>query len=313
MSERNLTDPSSDNQGLVYFPAIHTHLIQSKYVQQTFQINVMQPPQKAGEGGFPVVYITDGNIMFDMCKSISWLMQASQHDVPRYILVSIGYPGDSPFAGNLLRGRDLTFPGCPDFTVGSDYLRKWDGVLSPGPSSITYCGAVEFQRFIGEELVPFIDANYATRAEDRTYFGHSAGGGFGLFTLFTRGELFRNYVVSSPTLSYTNREGDGVSNRNCDFMAQRVLAFAASGQALPGIQLYMSVGTEEELDPLNASWRLTSSFHQIRALIRNCRIPGLNMMAESFPGETHSTAIPIAFMHGLQAVFGVRRPSHHVY
>jgi hypothetical protein len=33
-------------------------------------------------------------------------------------------------------------------------------------------------------------------------------------------------------------------------------------------------------------------------------IPGLEFTSEAFSGETHTTVWPIAFMHGIRAVFG---------
>ena len=42
------------------------------------------------------------------------------------------------------------------------------------------------------------------------------------------------------------------------------------------------------------------------ALMKSARIAGLEFMTEEFPGETHMTVWPQAFIHGVQAVFGTR-------
>lgn len=74
---------SGAGEDLLYFPAVETHLIRSKHVQQTFKIQVMQPGRKKKEAArFPVVYATDGNWTFDMFKAISYLLQMSEHDAP---------------------------------------------------------------------------------------------------------------------------------------------------------------------------------------------------------------------------------------
>ena len=79
---------ASANEGDLYFPSVDIHLIKSKYVQQTFRVEVMSPAQSRGENRrFPVVYITDGNLAFDALKGISWSIQTTERDAPRFILV----------------------------------------------------------------------------------------------------------------------------------------------------------------------------------------------------------------------------------
>src|SRR5687767_9685506 len=189
------------------FAPPETHLIRSTHVAQTFKVQVMRPTRKKGESArFPVVYVTDGNLTFDVLKGISYSMQLSEDVAPRFILVGIGYPGDCPWAGAILRGRDLTAPGFP---LISRKPLPWDGLLLPEERTKDLHGAEDFQMFIGEELVPLIERNYDAIPGSRTYFGHSAGGTFGMFTLFTRPELFGNYIVSSPALYFHGESRPG--------------------------------------------------------------------------------------------------------
>jgi len=304
--------PPDTSQGQRYFPPIETHLTRSNYVRQTFKIQVMQPPKKKGEViRYPVVYATDGNVVFDMFKGIAWLLQADQRLVRPFILVTIGYPGDSPVAGELLRSRDLTFPGCPNYFAGSEELAGWEGLLAPEPGAKGFCGAEDFQSFLARELFPFIDARYATRPDDRTYFGHSMGGGFGLFTLFTQTHLFRNYICSSPTVMYHGETPTGQRHEDHDVMLRRIREFVAARKSCDAVRLYLSVGTEEQFEPLVANWQFVSSFYRMLSLLKRAAIPGLTLMSEVFAGETHATVWPIAFMHGVQAVFGTRRICNH--
>jgi len=286
-----------------HFPPVDTHFVQSKHVRQTFKIQVMQPPQpRLDTQRFPVVYATDGNFTFDLFKGICWPMQASKHELPPFILVAIGYPGDSPVSGELLRGRDLAFPGCPDYLNGFTFL--WDDVLLPEEGAKRFGGAEDFQKFIGDELIPLIDDKYGTLRGDRTYFGHSLGGGFGLFTLFTQTHLFRRYIVSSPTLTYHGVTPVGTRYDNHDFMLRRARDFIASGASLDGIRLHMSVGGEEEFDPVVANWQFTSSFYRMATLMKGAAIPGLQLTSEVFAGRTHTTVWPDAVIHGIRAVLG---------
>lgn len=305
---------AGEKETLLVCPAIETHLISSKYVQQTFKIQVMQPVRKRGDTRrFPVVYATDANSTFDIFKGISYRIQASEQDAPPFILVGIGYPSDSPFGGRLLRVRDFTFPPYPEVAVKS-ISPLYEGELVAEEGAKDFYGAEDFRRFIEKELIPFIDGKYPTVAGHRTYFGHSGGGFFGLFTLFTEPALFRNYIVSSPGLLF-HGEVPGITDRyqNYDCGARMAREFIASGRSLDGVKLYMSAGAEEEFEAGLGAWQMVSGFYQVAKLMKNATIPGLELMTELFPGETHTTACPIAFTHGVQAMLGTRRVLRSVY
>jgi len=288
-----------------YYPPVDTHLVSSRHVAQTFKIQVMQPVQQRGESSsFPVVYATDGNLTFDMLKGISHILQGTGTDAPRFILVGIGYPGESPMAGAILRGRDFCFEGYPRFLRQRPPLQD---VAMPEEGTKQFYGGEDFQAFIADELIPMIDAKYRTTSGDRTYFGHSAGGGFGLYTLLRRPALFRNYIVSSPGLVFHGTSSAGIDYDRYDFALEETRRFIASGQPLDGRRLYLSVGTEEEFETALANWQLTSSCCRLAALLKAAALPGLELRSETFAGETHATVWPLAFMHGIQAVFGVGR------
>jgi len=309
MFDLNIDERRSESQRLLgsdreYFPSTETHLLASKCVSQVFKIQVMRPLQASSSNRrFPVVYATDGNAVFDMFKGLCGVLQAFNPQWPRFILVTIGYPGDSPVAGELLRGRDMTFAGCPDYFSGFPLFGRWSDVLTPEPGSQYFGGAEAFQRFIAEELIPLVDRDYETLPEDRTYFGHSLGAGFGLFMLFSQTSLFRRYVLSSPTLSYHGETPSGVSYRNHDFLLDRAREFLTGDPSLQGVKLYLSVGTQEEFEPLIANWRFTSSFYRLVALFKSTTTAGFAPITEVFSGERHATVWPIAFMHGIQALF----------
>jgi predicted alpha/beta superfamily hydrolase len=306
-----MTDPAGAvvQSDLVSFPAIETHFIQSGYVAQTFEIQVARPPRRQSDTApLPVVYVTDGNLVFSMFREISRLLQAfGHHPFPPFLLVGIGYPSDSPYAGVFLRMRDYTASSHPKVDKAAARPRfPMEGVLLAKEGTPDHGGAEAFRRFISEELVPFIDERYETIQSHRTYVGHSGGGYFGLYTLFSEPRLFRNYIVSSPSLSYDGETSGGYRYDNYDFGFPMARDFIATGASLAGITLYMSVGLEEEFQPAYKGARLTSSFFRMAALLKDARIPGLTLLVEPIPGEAHLTVWPIAFMHGIQAVFGQR-------
>lgn len=275
-----------------FFPDIATHSIESRYVDQTFQVKVMQPlMRKGGAERFPVLYMTDANLGFDVAKGICQYLQTTG-EVRRFILVGIGYPGDNPFTGHLLRLRDFTSEGragCKD----APRTAPIEGVPEIAEGRKYWGGAADFQSFICHELIPFVDREFPALPDDRAYFGHSAGGGFGFHSLFTQSTLFRRYVLSSPTVSY-----DGE-----DFGLRQVQEFIASGQRLDA-QLVMSVGGEEEFEGYLAKLRFVSSISRVAALLRQASLPGLDFTSRIYAGQTHAKVWPIAFSDGIQVIYG---------
>lgn len=320
--DSDVGQPVARGEHVLHVPPIQTHFLRSEHVKQTYKIQVMQPARRIHEAQrYPVVYVTDGNWVFDMFKSISYLLQMCTEDAPPFILVGVGYPGDSPFAGMLLRAREYTFPPYPKFKVQSAYkpgasgrvLKLYEGALLPEEGAKDFYGGEDFQNFFRDELIPYIDDKYDTVPGDRTYFGHSGGGFFGLLTLFKQTSLFKNYIVSSPGLLYHGEGPGGVQYEHYDCGAQMAREFIASAKSLEDVKLYMSIGAEEEFERVIEPWQIVSGFYQFSKIMKDAAIPGLNFMSEVFPGETHKTVWPIAFTHGIQAVFGTRRVARSVY
>jgi len=275
-----------------YVPSVRTHLIECQTIGQVFQIQVMQPLMKYGsEERFPVLYLTDANLSFDFAKGISHCLQ-SAGQVRRFILVGIGYPGDNPFAGSVLRCRDMTskwFPEIPGLPRSSP-IADVDGIDANGKN---WGGAREFLAFIRDQLVAFIDTTYPTIAGDRAYFGHSLGGGFGLHALFSDAAIFGKYVISSPGICY---DGDQYGIREAQ-------EFIASGRPL-NAHLVMSVGEEEEFERDVGRAQLVSSFYRLAALLRASSIPTLKFSCYVIPEATHVSVWPSAFSNGVQAIYG---------
>jgi predicted alpha/beta superfamily hydrolase len=275
-----------------YVPEVETHLVDSKDIDQTFKIQVMQPlTRKHGRERFPVLYLTDGNYSFDFAKGISHCLQATG-EVARYILVAIGYPGDNPFAGSVLRCRDLT-PAHRAEVPEWRRSRPIEGVPDIAVGKKCWHGATEFLGFIENEIRALVDERYPVVVGERAYFGHSLGGALGLHALFSRSKLFSRYVISSPDLFY---DGD-------DHGIAAAREFIASGERLDA-KVLMTVGGDEEFEADKDKCQFVSSFYRLAALLRQAHIPGLEFSHRLFDGETHASVWPVAFSHGARSIFG---------
>jgi uncharacterized protein len=272
-------------------PAVEEHIIQASLIEQKFKMRVLRPICRSDNSErFPVLYITDGDEFFDGLANIARVLQL-MGETPRFILVGIGY--EDAIAAELLRMRDLfTHATRENFRTvieqlaasplrtGLDDLR---GITKTTDSN-------EFLCFIREELMPYIEARYPVLPCDNSFSGYSAGGTFGLFTLFTKPDTFKRYIIGSPATSYDGQH----------FGIELAKAVIDAHQPLDAM-VFMSVG---ELEEFYGKFDLTSGYYLMAKLLRNAKIPGLDLRLRVFLGETHATAWGPAFTHGVKMLFG---------
>lgn len=134
---------------------------------------------------YPVIYLLDGDIHFSSVVGlVDQLSKANGNSLcPEMIIVAIP---------NTDRTRDLT----PSFVKN---------VFGDSTFSRTSGGSENFTKFISEELILYIDANYPT-APNRTLIGHSFGGLFAINTLIHHPDLFTNYIAIDPSLWWDNQK-----------------------------------------------------------------------------------------------------------
>jgi len=268
-------------------PAPVRHTIVSEFVDQTFEIHIQLPVRlKDGSERFPVLYLTDcvSAMLFD---DITALMQTGG-DVPRFIMVGIGYPAVNWMGGMQLRARDLT----PTEFETPQLSVPWP---VPGVEKVKQGkktgGAAEFLQFIREELMPFIDDNYPTIPEDKGYFGDSLGGLFGLYVMFNQPDTFNRYIIGSPSAWWDK-----------EVILKQAKKFAASGKPL-NARVFIAVGALEEQGAMGAQYRMVTNVYRLETLLRTANIEGLRLSTYTFPGETHTSVVAMNYIRGLQAVY----------
>ena len=276
----------------VYGPRVDTHLIKSKYVDQTFEIHVMDP--STFENGekidnipeeLPVLYVMDADSTFG---AFSIIAGTAIYDrvVPPFILVGVGYPGDIEMSNwGTLRVRD--FLDWSENRLQShardnkyDLKKRREEIPNWGR------GAPNFLEFIRSELFTFVDNKYSTKPDDRAYFGFSGGGQFGLYTMTNKPDTFNRYIIGSP----------GVEK------VEDVVEFFRAGTPLKA-KVFLGVGGDEDFandrrytGQSIAHFKLTQAFRE--------GIPkGLEFSRNIFPNETHNTAWNPIFSHGIRAIY----------
>lgn len=144
-----------------------------------WRVNLGIPRGKAPAGGFPAIWMLDGNaalVEFD-----DTLLQELAHTSPS-LLVFVGYDNelriDSP-----ARTRDYT----PFVDEGEE------GAPTGG-------GANAFLEVLERQIRPEVARRAALDASHQTLWGHSLGGLFVLHALYTRSGAFQIYAAASPSL-----------------------------------------------------------------------------------------------------------------
>lgn len=216
-------------------------------------IGVYLPPGHGNSSErYPTVYVLDGEWSQYLAAGI--LDTLYQDGFPKTLLVAIP---------NVHRTRDLT----PVATAES-----------PGGG-----GADAFLRFLGDEVVPFVEERYRGSGF-RLLVGHSLGGLFVIHTAATRPELFEALVAISPSVFIADDE------------ALERYASHLSAAGCRSAELFIALG-DEPGDEGDGVRRLAER------IARLCAPSRLRWMFRDYPLENHSTVPIPATLDGIRFVF----------
>lgn len=219
---------------------------------------------------FPVVFTLDADYSFLIARNVTDHLAERDH-LREVIVVGVAYGG--PLAYRRNRTRDYT----PTFVPEGGYGAEFQKVSGGGPKFLT---ALE------TEIIPFVDRHYRTTAADRTLVGHSYGGLFTLWSLFTRPGLFHNYVAVSPSLWYDDQ-----------LILRLEQAYAREHDALPA-RGYLCVGSREG----NGRIDMVGDFRRLVERLEQRRYPGLAFQSRVMEDETHNSIFPGCLSNGLRYV-----------
>lgn len=245
----------------------------SKINGATYPLKIALPGSYSNsDKKYPVVYMLDAYSSFGMMTEMQRLL-AFDKDLPEVIIIGISSKGNSKdFIYN--RARDFTPTYIPTNKIPEDIQ-----IMTP-----TSGGADKFLSFIDNELIPFVESKFRCLKNDRTLVGHSYGGLFSFYALFTKPEVFNRYVIISPAVFWDN-----------EFIQKKEKEYYAVNKTLDAV-VYTVVGSAES-DYMVTPWkRLTES-------IQKHNYNGLSFMNKIADGETHYTIMPYIVTHGLISVF----------
>jgi hypothetical protein len=172
--------------------------------QYELYIKLPEGYSENNEIDYPVLYFTDA------MWHIEILSGSTEYLMENLILVGISWQkGERP---QISRYRDYTI------------LKSMHPKYQSGD-------AHNHLTFIQNDIVKYIEDNYRTDTDNRTYFGYSLGGTFGAYILLTQPQTFKNYILGSPeTLlddSYIFNNNSVLNQKSIDLRAN---VFISNGE-----------------------------------------------------------------------------------
>ena len=223
---------------------------------------------------YPVLYVLDADPNLPLAALIQWNM-TYDNEVPKMILVGVGYQAPN-FMGTVSY-RALDYTPVRDAAADSQMTAGHHRKMVSG-------GAAVFLRVMQEEIMPFIEKNYRV-SNDRALAGHSFGGLFAAYVLFTRPQLFDRYLISSPSLDWGGGE-----------IGKEEARFFASGHGDLPARVFISAGSAEPD-------QMVPDVNALAGVLRGRGYKGLQLTEKIFEDETHLSVIPFAFSRGIRVLY----------
>jgi predicted alpha/beta superfamily hydrolase len=171
-----------------------------------YTIDVSFPPTASPGQALPLILAVDGNLIFDVLRSVVHGDLATvARCFPPSLVVGVGYPQDEGFASFYGRRTfDFHDPWPMDDPMGvrlTEIFRSLCAAEGRSDLTIRAGGYAHFMRFLREGLLPALASRYPVDPAGRhTLLGHSGGGRFVLRALYDPSSPFRRYVALSPDL-----------------------------------------------------------------------------------------------------------------
>lgn len=235
----------------------------------SFPASSVEPPA----GGFPVLYVLDGNAMFAGFAETRRMQE--WQDVGKSIIVGVGYPTDQAYDNRRLF----------DFTGNTPPPPPWDKELA----SLRRGGDKLFLDFLTGELRTEIGKRYKINPHRQSLFGHSLGGLFAINALYSKPDAFHAIIAASPTLFWHGNEM---------FVKEQQFAEALKAWKIPKVSRLFVVAGEREETALER-WDAEDFVKRIAPLSAY----GFRVRSEFYPTEGHMTVPNRAVPESLRFAF----------
>ncbi len=225
------------------------HTLTSVHVNDEYPIYVYRPENyETTPAKLPTIYVLDGKSRFDLIVALIEELKIEA------IVVGI--------ANTEMRNRD--------------YMPV--NTCTPGGG-----GHTDYYKFLSNELIPFIDAEYKTDMTSRTLVGHSYSGAMTLIALFSdnrKQPLINSYIANDPSIL-------------CEpsfFIS--LFPEEDETQLTPTIKLHIS-----------KSYQNTVDLYIFATGLQAKKYPWLKLDWQEFKSEDHNSIVRPSFKAGLKFIF----------
>ena len=245
----------------------HAHWFDSKIVGDRFLIQTFIPDQKEiPVDSLPIVFVLDADMSFGLVYDIvSWLQWGGE--IPAVAVVGISYGTGQ---------KDWWAKRSRDFSESKDATKLWGDWPLAG-------GAANFKKFIEEELFQLLKTEYNLKGDSKTIIGLSFGGLFCTDVLFSKPELFDNYIILGPALLWNNKE---IFNQESKY---------SENHSAINANVFSAIGKLHNED-------ITKPWVEFVSQIKSRDYKGLTINTWVIEDETHLSMLPVSVTRGLKTV-----------
>lgn len=199
------------------FDCVQQALTQSADGLRQYCIEVAIPVGAPPESGWPVVFMLDGQAVFDR------LMSTPDLSLPPVAIVGIGYEREHM---DVKQGR--TFDYTPAIAGVAD-------LRDPRVPERKAGGVETFLELLSKEIIPAIEINFSISVQQQAFYGHSYGGLCVLYNFLNRRKPFAYHLAVSPSLWWHD-----------SYMLAQVNVWLDQ-HTLPPSRLTLMVGSDEQI------------------------------------------------------------------
>lgn len=167
-----------------------------------YRLFIATPLTPPPPGGYPVVYVLDGNAYFASVAEATRARSTLGGEIAGAVIVGIGYPTDNLMTMMGRRFYDLT----PVQPTEAERRKMETSMKLLGVDRIEYGGADTLLDIIETEIKPLVGGALPIDPKRSVLLGHSIGGLAVLNALFKRPQAFDAYIAISPSIWWAARD-----------------------------------------------------------------------------------------------------------
>jgi predicted alpha/beta superfamily hydrolase len=213
---------------------------------------------------YPVIYLTDAWYSFQIVSGATRFPMNSGK-MQEAIIVGISYSKGS--RGSSSRIRDYTH-------IEDNNWKHQTGKAN------------EHAKFIEKSVFSYIEKNYRV-TDSRTYVGNSLGGLLGAYILFTKPNMFNNYILGSPSVWFKN--DDILKIKTAPNLNQH--------------KVFIAVGANETIELDSPKDDMVKGAKELELKISSDLFPNTKVKLLTIQGANHETAFPTTAIQGLYWLF----------